>query len=272
MRRTRIVRVLRVMLCVFLFCSLVEAFRTDVFASSAGNSATVPAQHVDNVFDIANEEYKTGNFEDSLRLYESLLSSTGLRGADIYYNIGNARFKLHNYGKAIVSYRRALRLAPRDQDIVANLSFVRRMTTDKIDQSKSTELLREIFFFHYTLNQTESEVVFLCAYLASVFFAATCLFRQSRILRWLTLIALMLALTFGASTIIKWYGTAHPNQAVVVVEEADLHTGPGHNYMVSFNLHDGAEMKVRKRENGWYQIELPDGRRGWLKDSRIEIV
>ena len=70
----------------------------------------------------------------------------------------------------------------------------------------------------------------------------------------------------------KLYGTANHNQAVVVADEAAVHTGPGRNYMVSFSLHDGTELKVRRKEEGWCQIELPDGRRGWLNVSHIESV
>lgn len=51
-----------------------------------------------------------------------------------------------------------------------------------------------------------------------------------------------------------------------------MRTGPGRNYMVSFDLHDGAELKVRKLQDGWYHVELPDGKREWVEESRIEIV
>ncbi|UCD57821.1 MAG: tetratricopeptide repeat protein [Candidatus Hydrogenedentota bacterium] len=236
------------------------------------HSPTVPAQHVNDVFDIANEEYKAGRYDDAVRLYEGLLSGSELKAADIYYNLGNAYFKLHNHGKAIASYRRALRLAPRDQDILANLRHVRNITVDKIDQPKSAELLHEIFFFHYAVNRAESETMFLCAYLAATVCATVYLLWKPRFLWWLTCVSLVLVLTFGVSIVIQAYRATNPDEAVVVVEEADVHTGPGDHYMLSFSLHDGAELEVRKLEEGWYQIELPDKRRGWVKGAQIEIL
>lgn len=264
--------VLKIALLTLLAFRLLPASPLDAFAADTADTAMVPAQHINDVFDVANEEYKAGNFEGAVRLYEGLLSGSGMRAVDIWYNLGNAYFKLHNYGRAIASYRRALRLAPRDQDIIANLNYVREMTRDKIDQPKSTELLHEIFLFHYSVNQAESEIFFLCFYLAATVFATVCLFRKSRFLRWLTYAVLVLALLFGGSTLLRWYGTANADEAVVVVAETDVHTGPGGNYMVSFNLHDGAELKVHKQETGWFQVELPDGRRGWLRGSHIEVV
>jgi tetratricopeptide (TPR) repeat protein len=242
------------------------------FVEAADEPATVAAAHVNDVFDIANEEYKAGNFEDALRLYEGLLSSTDVETADIYYNIGNAQFKLGNLGKAIVSYRRALARAPRDEDIAANLRYVRERIRDSIAQTKSTEVLREVFFFHYSLNDAESEAVFFCAYLGLVLFASLSLLSNAKPLRWLTFVALAIALIFGCSTAMKRYGSVQSKQAVVVAEETEVRTGPGRNYMKSFDLHDGVELRVQKNRDGWCQIELSDGRRGWLHDSDIERV
>lgn len=239
---------------------------------SSADSTSVPSQHVDDVFDIANEEYKAGNFEDAVRLYQGLLAGPGPKNADMHYNLGNAYYKLHEYGKAIASYRRALRLAPRDEDIHANLRHVRSMTVDKIDQPKGTELLREILFFHYGVSRPEAEGIFLCGYFAAALLGAVCLWQKPRFLRLLAYTALAVAIIFVVSTVTRVYRAANPNEAVVVVEEADVHTGPGDNYMVSFDIHDGTEMETRKRQDGWFQVELPDGRRGWIRASQLEVI
>ncbi len=259
-------------LCALVIIPFLAASPRDARGQSEDKSPTVPAQHVNNVFDIANEEYKAGNLEDAVRLYDGLLSGPGLKTADIYYNLGNAYFRLNKYGKAIASYRRALGIAPRDQDILANLRYVRSMVKDKIDQPKSTEMFREMFFFHYDFNPAESEMIFMCAYLVAALLATLYLFVKPKALRWLAVAALAVALIFGASTLVHAYRAANPDEGVVVVEEADIRTGPGDNYMVSFNLHDGAELEIRKRGEDWSQIELPDGRRGWARNAQIEVI
>jgi tetratricopeptide (TPR) repeat protein len=236
------------------------------------NSATVPAAEVDNVFDIANEEYKAGNYEDAVRLYEGLLAGTELRTADIYYNLGNAYFKLGQYGNATAAYKRALRLTPRDRDIEANLRLVQNVARDKIDRPKSTEMLRELLFFHYGLSRAESEAVFLCAYSITASLACIHLFWKPRALRWLLGVSLLVTGAFGVSTAAHAYHAANPREAVVIAEEAPVHTGPGERYLVSFSLHDGAELEVIAHENGWYQVELSDGRRGWLRESHAGII
>jgi len=263
---------LMVGLCAVVVSSVLGVLPLPASGESNRNLPTVPSRHVNDIFDIANEEYKAGNFEDAVRLYQGLLSGPGPKTADIHYNLGNAYFKLHEYGRAIAAYRRALRVAPRDQDIQANLRYVRSITTDKIDQPKGTELLQEMVFFHYGINRAEAETMFLCGYFAAALLGAICLVRKSRLLKGLTYIALAIALAFAASTVTRIYHAADPNEAVIVVEETDVHTGPGDNYMVSFSLHDGAEMNTRKRQDGWFQVALPDGRRGWVRGSDLEII
>ena len=249
-----------------LAASLLLAF------NAPAEATTVPPEQVNSIFDAANEEYKAGAYENAIILYEGLLSSPGIKAADVHYNIGNAAFKLDNYGRAISSYRRALRLAPRDQDIVANLEFVREATLDRIDQPRGAELRQDIFFFHYGLNGAEAETIFLCAYVAAAGLGAALLARRSRPLGWLASIALSVALVFGASCALRWRASANPTEAVVVVDEADVHTGPGGAYIVSFDLHDGAELKIGRSEGEWRLIELSDGRRGWIEKAHLEII
>jgi tetratricopeptide (TPR) repeat protein len=242
-------------------------------AFAGQDTAVVAPEQVDSIFDIANEEYKMGKYENAITLYEGLLAGgSGVQATDIHYNLGNAFFRLKHYGKAIAAYRRALRVSPRDQDAIANLQFTREATLDKIDELRGAELWREVLFFHYALSMSETETLFLCAYVATVALATALLFLKSRPLKWLTLVALFLALTFGASFTLRWRATANPSQAVVVTEEAGVHTGPGHNYIVSFSLHDGAELRIHALENEWRQIELADGRRGWIENTYIETI
>jgi tetratricopeptide (TPR) repeat protein len=242
-------------------------------AAFAGpDSAIVLDEQLDSIFDVANEEYKAGNYENAITLYEGLLSGSGAKATDVHYNMGNAFFKLGNYGKAIAAYRRALELSPRDQDVIANLGFARQATLDRIDQTRSAQLWREVLFFHYGLAGAETEAIFICVYFAAAALGIVLLFRESRQLKWLASITLFFALMFGASYTIKWRAAANPSEAVVVTKEADVHTGPGGSYIVSFSLHDGAEVRMHKLEDDWRQVELADGRRGWIERTNIEPI
>ncbi|RJP67565.1 MAG: tetratricopeptide repeat protein [Candidatus Abyssobacteria bacterium SURF_17] len=251
-----------------LLCSLLAAS-----AVMAGEpSPSVAPDQVDDVFDIANGEYKAGNYESAVRLYEGLVSGSPLKTAEMYYNLGNAYFKLHKLGKAIAAYRRALRLAPRNEDIRANLTYVRNNAKDKIDRPKSTDALHEIFFFHYRVNPAEAEALFLGAYVLASLCGSAYLFWKRKLIRWATGVAVVLAVALGVNGLIHIHDTAHPRGAVVIADETSVHTGPADTYMVSFNLHDGTELELHTTGAEWSQVELADGRRGWIRQTDIEIV
>jgi len=75
-------------------------------------------------FSAANELYAEGKFADAAAAYEKILQ-TGGQSAPLWFNRGNAEFKAGHLGQAIAAYRRAELLAPRDQELRANLAFVR---------------------------------------------------------------------------------------------------------------------------------------------------
>jgi tetratricopeptide (TPR) repeat protein len=74
------------------------------------------------VFAQAAADYDQGRIADAIHAYEDLVADGYVAGA-LFYNLGNAYFKNGQPGPAILNYRRAQRLAPRNADLAANLRF-----------------------------------------------------------------------------------------------------------------------------------------------------
>src|SRR5258706_2151249 len=83
-------------------------------------------------FNQANQLYRDAQYEKASQLYEQV-SKNGYESPALYYNLGNCYFKLHNLRAAVLSYERARRLAPRDEDISYNLRLANLRVVDKID-------------------------------------------------------------------------------------------------------------------------------------------
>src|SRR5689334_17765004 len=75
-------------------------------------------------FDAANKLYEQGKYAEGAGAYEKILQ-TGTASPALYFNLGNAFFKSGQIGRAIIAYRQAQRLTPRDPDVRANLQFAR---------------------------------------------------------------------------------------------------------------------------------------------------
>src|SRR6266699_3853607 len=81
-------------------------------------------QDVSTAFDQANRLYEEGKFTEAAAAYEKMLRQ-GQASPALYFNLGNAFFKAGQVGRAVLNYRLAERLAPRDPDVRANLKFAR---------------------------------------------------------------------------------------------------------------------------------------------------
>src|SRR6266404_560271 len=81
----------------------------------------------------ANQEYAAGDFKTAIDDYEELVRS-GQDTPNLFYNLGNAYFRKNDFGRAILSYERALALDPHHPEAEANLRIAR-------DEARALELV-----------------------------------------------------------------------------------------------------------------------------------
>lgn len=70
----------------------------------------------------AAKAYDENRLPDAISGWEAL-ANEGQKLPEVLFNLGNACYRNGNLGKAILAYRQAQRLAPRDPDVRANLGF-----------------------------------------------------------------------------------------------------------------------------------------------------
>ena len=215
-----------------------------------------------------NRLYAQKDWAGAVRAYEEALRA----GHDprAHYNLGNALFRSGKIGEAIVHYRRAYYLAPRDHDIGANLAFARAYRVDK-SSAPSSPLARAADRALRWLSRREAVL------LAGVLFTLAGLALSAWIV-WrgppLALAAGVLALLglYGFLAQQLWAGEVASRPAVVVVPEVSAASGPGEEFKQVLLLHDGTEVKIRETRGEWALVQLPGGSGGWLKQSAVERV
>src|SRR2546421_12246433 len=78
----------------------------------------------DGAFAKANQAYAEGRFQEAATGYENLIRS-GNWNASLFYDLGNARYRLGDFGQAVLNFERALALDPRHPEAEANLRLGR---------------------------------------------------------------------------------------------------------------------------------------------------
>ena len=87
----------------------------------------------DQRFEEANALYNDGKYAEAIDIYESILDSD-VHSAELYFNLGNANYKLSNIAPSIFYFEKALQLNPSNEDIKNNLAFAQNMTIDAIEK------------------------------------------------------------------------------------------------------------------------------------------
>jgi tetratricopeptide (TPR) repeat protein len=224
---------------------------------------------------LANEDYETGKYADAAAIYEAIIDS-GLHHSSVYYNLGNAYFKQKDLGRAILNYRRAQWLDPRDGDIRANLSIARAQTVDRLEAPPENGFSNLIQLAEEWLTLSEAMALALALWFLMGVLAVLALL-QPRLWRWsgIGIGVLALFLLIGLISITnRHFKEQDSPSAVIVAEVADVTSGPGtsEQYLVEFSLHSGAEVSLIESRPGWRRITLPGDLQGWVPEEAVERV
>jgi len=217
-----------------------------------------------SAFDDANKLYYEGKFSDAAAAYEKLTHS-GMASPALYFNLGNARFKSGQIGRAISAYKEAERFTPRDPDLRANLQFARNQAqgpTLKLDPVQ--RLLTRLTLNEWTLLASGSIWVLLV--LLSV-----CQWRPawSRSLRGFLVLWFIVSLVFCGCLGAALYQDFSNPSGVVIAAQAVVRNGPLEESKNAFTLQDGSEVRVLDRKENWLLITTDPQRMGWLRREQV---
>ncbi len=234
-----------------------------LLASQLLVQATDPA----SAFDSANRLYEQGKFTEAITNYGAIIQS-GQSSAPVYFNLGNAFFKGGQVGRAILAYRQAKALAPRDPDVLANLQFARNQVQGATLSSTTLgRWLGKLSLNEWTLASAAAVWLWLLLLIIPQWQPA---FRVA--LRGWTLtvgiVAILVCVGFGAR-----YGRLHfQPTAVVITTDAALRQSPFSESASTITLHDGAEVRVLDRKDDWLQVSTDPRRIGWIQQTQAVVV
>jgi tetratricopeptide (TPR) repeat protein len=216
-------------------------------------------------FESANKLFEQGRFADAAVAYERLLTNGPT--AALHFNLGNARFKTGQPGKAIFHYHHALRLAPRDPDARGNLQFARRSLGATVDEPLARHLLR-----HHTVD----EWAWLAGAGLGAWFVLLALGEalpaKRAVLAWLTKTVGVFALVAASLLAAARWDRQATRLAVVVVPEAPARPGPLLESKAAFTLRDGAEVVVLDAKDDWLQVRDAGQRAGWVRRDALWLL
>lgn len=235
----------------------------------------------------ADEAYMRGTHEDyleAIRLYKEAIEKDGTSAA-IYYNLGNAYFRVDSLAKAIICYERALRLDPTDKDIRANLDYVNSKIIDVQSTDGISNILVEKSMQMFSPNGWA--IVSVIIFVGVLLLTAGYIFSRNIRLRKVYFFVALVLLVVNVVTVIIAINAASivagNNEAVVVVKSTQLSTSPStpvDESQKAMLLHEGSKVKVIRelatpndpRVKKWIEVEAAGDNRAWIDAEAIEVI
>ena len=237
--------------------------------------SSVSASPVNAKFETGNKEYRFGNYDKAIEIFEQMVSS-GYHSATLFYNLGNAYYKKGNYSKSIVNYERALKLSPQDEDIQFNLKLANLNTVDKIEPIP--KLFYEQWWDSYISsfssdNWSKIGIVFCWV---TLLFAAIYIFGSTIFQKKTGFYGGVICIAISAFLLLSGriqHKRLFEHKAAVIMEtSAYIKSSPEEKSTNLFMLHGGTKIEIVDELQGWKKIKIANGNVGWISEKDIEVI
>jgi tetratricopeptide (TPR) repeat protein len=225
----------------------------------------VPLSFAGTTWEGANEEYHNRKYEEAKVDYLQLVHA-GQYSADLFYNLGNAWFKLGDQGRSILNYERALLLNPGLDEAESNLRAVLKIVGND-DQPTLHEWIG-VYADYFPLIASIAFWIFAF----SLFPAWRKLGRFIVFWRRLCIVAGFIFLCSAAASVWIGSGSKDPNRALIVDSAADLKYGPAVSARSVESLQIGQHVQLISERGDWTFCRAGTGNLGWILTRKVERV
>lgn len=229
-----------------------------------------------SVFQIANEMYKKGDYENAIQKYEFIEKSLKQESADLYFNLGNAYYKLNKVAPSIYYYEKALLLKPNDKAIKTNLAFAQKRTIDNvkvIEELGFTKLIKSITAVFSISTWTWLSIIFSVLTLLSF---ALFLYKENPNVKRFSFVSIFVALFLVLVSFLSANFLTNlklkDKPAIVFENGVDVKAEPSEDADKAFTLHEGTKVYVKETLDNYKRIQLTDKTEGWVLSSAIKEV
>lgn len=223
----------------------------------------------------AVDEYKAGNFSAAADSWAELFNA-GYDNYEILYNLGNAYYKINEIPLAILFYERALLRKPGDEDIQYNLAIASGQIKDRFETIPKVFIVRWYNFTSLTMPSDTWAIISVVTFILTLVLVLLFLFLSKYNLKILSFWLAILLLVISATSLSFSYRSRqlvyNSNEAIIVAPVVTGRSTPSESGTELFVIHEGLKVRTGEEIADWTEIRLPDGNKGWVTTSSVEII
>ena len=248
---------------------LINIFYLLIFLSSLAKTDS------NSIMQTANEYYKNNRYQLAIEEYNKLLLD-GFEGTSLYYNLGNAHYRLGKVGYAILYYEKALKLSPNDEDVMHNLALAKLNLKDKVDTLPPFFIFNLwegiLAAFSVTGWTIIVYIIFILVLIVFVVYFFSRSVTEQRI-SFFTGIGLTVILLLTISLlIVKMNKEFNTKDGVIIETSVIVKSSPDYSSKDSFQIHEGLKVRIEDNVDDWVKIRLDDGKIGWITEKSLGII
>jgi tetratricopeptide (TPR) repeat protein len=233
------------------------------------------AQDYQAAFQRGNEAFTTENYKRAANIYEQILAKEQI-SFELYYNLGNAYFRLNEIPKAILNYERALQIKPHQKEARYNLKLANQRTIDQISTASPFFLIKWWMVWRGLFSSTFWSILAIITVFTSILGCLVWLFGESRKMKkigfLLAVLFLALGISFGLTAWQRYAYEQKSDMAILFAKETPLKLGADNASPDILMLHEGIKVEILGKTGLWNKVRLPNGEQGWLPvESLVEI-
>jgi len=201
---------------------------------------SLSAERISDLFSQAKELFRKANdltasdpgtahdlYHKAAMRFERIAHEGQVRNGKLYYNIGNAYFRMGDIGRAVLYYRRAALLIPNDENLHQNLNYAKSKCVDKIEEKQQAKVFRTLFFWHYDLSSRVRLYIFAATFAMLWIAASVRLLRRWLSPRWAIAILAVVTALFSGSLLVETLTAGNTVSGVVLAPEVVARKGDG---------------------------------------------
>lgn len=238
--------------------------------------ASAEEEKWDDAITLADSLYAEEDYTDAGNLYQAVITNKG-KSPELLYNLANCYYKQDSIAWAIIYYERALRLAPGDDDIKANLAFVRTQTIDKISSTAQTFLKDKLLGIASTFSPGTWKIIGILAFILMLTGFIVYRFTEPLRLRKTGFYGAVVLLIITIVSNISAYHLLQEQQrtdvAIITAPSATILSSPSETSTQLFVVHEGTRIEILdSTDDGWNEVKYDDGKQGWVKNEVFEVI
>ena len=254
-------------LVIFLFAALPLLLLTQ---DGQGQDATIES------YKAGLSQYQEKNYEEAEKSFAESLQQDP-ENPYVLYNWGLAKLKLGNAGWALAAWRKALHINPNLASASKGIEFLEK--NFPLPGRKGPTGHWEMFRSRFLIFVPLTALFFAAALLLTA--AGWLLIKYSADRKvaveeelplpsfpWIGLLFATLFLLFQGLSFAKLYDSFQP-RGILVSENTPVLSAPQPDSSVLFEILEGAEVLILRKNGEWAQVQYPSGLAGWIPAASV---